>query len=371
MIRFSRKSRHQRTVLFSLCITTLLLALSTASGCAGPGYYAQAVSGHWRLMRDRTAIDELLADPETDSRRAEQLRSAQKILLFAESQLHLPAGESYEDFVETRREAVVWNVVAAPEFSLSPRKWCFVVAGCVPYRGYFNQDKAVHFARKLQRKGLDSSVSSAVAYSTLGWFSDPLLDTMLRRTEWQLAATLFHELAHRKLYVQGDTNFNEAYARQVEWIGVDAWLQEHNNTDDRAQWEAASRAAGDFQKLLADTRGKLEKLYASGITAEEMRPRKQETFDAMRNAYEALRNQHWNGQDFFLSWFNQPLNNARIALAKSYEGGHCAFSRLFDEAARNPEQFHIMAAKIAARDKDQRAHWLEQPCSAVASSGHL
>jgi predicted aminopeptidase len=206
-------------------ILMLMIVFGTCA-CAGPGYYVQAVSGHWHLMRERTVIDEILGNPKTDPERARKLRHVQGILEFAEQELQLPAGDSYQSFVETRREAVVWNVVAAPEFSLSPRKWCFIVAGCVPYRGYFDHDDAQRFGLRLERKGLDVSVSPAGAYSTLGWFSDPLLDTMLTRSDWQLAAYLFHELAHRKLYVRGDTDFNEAYARHVEQIGAVAGQQQ-------------------------------------------------------------------------------------------------------------------------------------------------
>jgi predicted aminopeptidase len=371
MNRADFKTTQDGAQILLLNIMAAFIILFTVGGCAGPGYYSQAVAGQWRLMRDRVSIDEVLMDPQTDSLRADQLRHVRQILEFAESELQLPAGDSYDSFVATGRKAVVWNVVAAPEFSLSPRKWCFIVAGCVPYRGYFDQNDAVRFSQKLQGKGLDSTVSPAAAYSTLGWFSDPLLDTMLRRSGWQLAAYLFHELAHRKLYVRGDTNFNEAYARQVERIGIEAWLREKKHANDREQWSKAEKAAGEFQKLLTGTREDLVGLYTSGISREQMRLHKQEILDALRIAYGSLRDQQWNGHDYFGAWFDQPINNASIALLQSYEGGRCAFHRLFNEAAQSPAQFHSLAEKMGSLDQEERTRWLEQACSAVASSGHL
>jgi len=194
------------------------------TGCAGPGYYAQAVSGHLDLMQARRDVAAVLADQGTGEELRQSLQAAAEIRAFAVTRLGLPDNGSFTEYAHTGREAVTWNVVAAPEFSLEPRHWCFPLAGCVPYRGYFDPLDAERLAARLAGKGNDVAVSPALAYSTLGWFRDPLLDTMFRYSEEQLAGIVFHELAHQKLYVKGDAAFNESYATFIEEIGVMLWL---------------------------------------------------------------------------------------------------------------------------------------------------
>ena len=221
----SRVTRHASRVtnilkgsfLRSALVFTLLIA---TAACSGPGYYLQAGSGHWKLMRAREDISELVEDPATDPALVRKLETSRKILSFAGETLGLPVQDSYSEFVATGREAVAWNVVAAPEFSLAPKKWCFLVAGCIPYRGYFDEPRALKAAERLARKGLDVAVTPVSAYSTLGWFRDPVLDTMLAGSDTRLAATLIHELAHRRLYLNGETVFSVSFARFVERGGV-------------------------------------------------------------------------------------------------------------------------------------------------------
>lgn len=352
-----------KVFLFLLCLLM--------SACASPGYYVQAASGQWQLMHARQDIGELLNSTETDPTLAKQLQKATDILSFAENELGLPAGDSYQSFVETGRTAVSWNVVAAPEFSLEAKKWCFPVAGCVPYRGYFKQEKADKFATKLRAKNLDVSVSPATAYSTLGWFKDPLLDTMMRGSDIRLAATLFHELAHQRLYISGDTPFNEAFAGFVEIIGTKAWLIKENRPD-AIKAQANLRAARqDFQNLLSSIRNKLSAVYQQKLSESEMRRSKTMIFEEMRSQYANLNERNWQGRDYFGAWISSDVNNAHLALLQSYKGGFCAFSNLFEQTGSDVSEFHRQASLLAELPREDRNKWLSQSCTGIASVDNL
>ncbi|MEJ8569194.1 aminopeptidase [Elongatibacter sediminis] len=356
--------------------TAILLALTVfallpAGGCAGPGYYAQAITGHLRLMHARQDAGELIADAATDPALAASLREARAILEFGRDNLGLPNSDSYRQVVITGRDAVTWNVVAAPEFSTVPRRWCFPVAGCVPYRGYFARDKAEDFASRRAAHGEDVAVSPATAYSTLGWFDDPLLDTMLRYGDAELAALLFHELAHEKLYVGGDTAFNEAYATFVAAAGVRRWAAATGRTALARQWDARRLAMRDFNHLLAQTRDELDELYASGLPEPDLRDRKKAVFERMRSRYAGLVESSWGGADYFGGWMATSLNNAHLALMDQYQGGDCAFATLFKQAGADFERFHALASDRAKLPEAERAKWLKTGCDGFASGTDL
>lgn len=342
--------------------SALLLALALLSGCAGPSYYYQAVSGHLDLMRSRQDIGAYLATAPESDELAGRLVLARQMLEFAAAELDLPAGDSYQSYADTGREAVVWNVVATPEFSLRPKTWCFPVAGCVPYRGYFEQEKAQQAADRMRRKGMDVAVSGAVAYSSLGWFDDPILDSTLALTDSRLAGTLFHELAHQRIYVKGDTSFNEAYATFTERAGVEAWLHAQGRSEDARQWRQRLRALDAFQNLLLDARGQLEAVYASGLPPEQMRENKQSAFAELQARHEVLTEQAWNGRAWFSGWFEKPPNNADLALANSYLGGLCAFHALHAEAGGDFVRFQQLAGHKANLPDAERSAWLNRPC---------
>ncbi len=351
---------------FFLIFTCLLV-----SACAGPGYYLQAASGQWQLMHARQDINELIENVETDPALVTRLQTAIDILGFAEKELGLPAGDSYQSYVETGRTAVTWNVVTTPEFSLAARKWCFPVAGCVPYRGYFEKEKAQRFASKQRAKSLDVSVSPAIAYSTLGWFEDPLLDTILQGDSIRLAATLFHELAHRKLYVSGDASFNEAYAGFVELKGVKAWLQSVNDREKEQAWLLQRAARADFHQLLTGTRKELSALYQQKLSETDMRRSKTEIFDKLRLHYAEMKRLKWKNHDYFSAWIAGDINNAQLALFQSYEGGICAFTALYAEAGNDITQFHRLAQERSGMTRNERQSWLAQNCPDVASDVNL
>jgi predicted aminopeptidase len=356
-----------RPVLVIALVIALVLTLIQAAACAAPGYYLQAVSGHLALMRGREPIAEVLSSEDVEPQLAEALGRVGEIRQFAIDRLELPDNGSYTRFARTGRDAVTWNVVATPELSLEPRQWCFVVAGCVPYRGYFEHEDAVRFADRLASEGLDVAVTPATAYSTLGWFEDPLLDTMLRYDEEQLAAVLFHELAHQRLYLRGDTAFSESYASFVEEIGVTLWLQSTGRSAKLAEWRQQRQAAADFDALLLQARVSLSGVYAGNAADSDKRQSKAAIFAGLAADYRTLVEERWNGRDYYAGWFSGGLNNARLALFASYRGGVCAFAALYRETGEDMERFHARAAEQAERPADVRGAWLQQPCRVVAS----
>ena len=349
----------------------LLGILCLLAGCAGPGYYAQAVAGHLDLMCRRQPVAAVLADRSTGPELHRQLSLAQDIRRFAVDRLGLPDNGSYLHYVATGREAVTWNVVAAPEFSLEPRRWCFPFAGCVPYRGYFDPEDARGLAARLEDQGFDVAVSPALAYSTLGWFRDPLLDTMLRYSDERLAAVIFHEFAHQALYVRGDTAFNESYASFVEDTGVTLWLEDSGRSAKLPGWRERQESMEAFLALLDGVRGTLARIYASDGPAADKRQRKAAAFDALRERYLAVSGTKGPGAAGLEAWFDQGPNNASLALFDSYRGGTCAFASLYDAAGRDFERFQALAADRAALDDRARRAWLEQPCAAVAPGSDL
>ncbi len=354
-----------------LLLTALLLSFLQLAGCAGPSYYAQAFSGHLNLMHKREDIAVILDSEDLDPELALELRLATEIREFAISELGLPDNDSYRQFVSTGKKAVIWNVVAAPEFSLQPRQWCFLVSGCVPYRGYYKHEAAKKFANKLARKGYDVFVSGGVAYSTLGWFDDPLLDTMFQYSDEQLAAFIFHELAHQQLYVKGDAAFNEAYASFIEGVGVQLWLESTGRGLRLDGWLQLQEAARQFNILLDRTREKLELEYASASSEATMRANKSAIFQAFVTDYLRLVDDEWDGRSYYAGWFSGELNNARLALAQTYQGGVCVFENLYRSVDGDLARFQELAAVKAALNPAPRRAWLNEPCEVVASKTDL
>ena len=264
----------------------ILVLCLLLGGCSTLDYYAQMGRGHLQLLQQREPIDQVLADPARDAVLRQRLGLALQARRFASSQLGLPDNQSYRVYADIQRPVVLWNVFVTPEFSLAPELQCFPVAGCVAYRGYYDLSRARGAAALEQQAGMDSWIGGVEAYSTLGWFDDPILSSMLRRDDQQLAAVIFHELAHQQLYVSGDTAFNESFASFVEQEGLRQWLVS------RAELSADPLHAcrrQQFSALVMQVRARLETVYASGLTPSEMRAAKQAEFARMRATYRQLR----------------------------------------------------------------------------------
>ena len=352
-------------------VTIFIVLITFLSACSGPGYYLQAVSGQWRLMHSRQDIQSLLDNPATSSELGADLVAAEQIKAFAESNLDLPSNGSYSSYVEVDGDALVWNVVATEEFSLEAKKWCFPVAGCVPYRGFFKQQKAKDSAAQLRKKGMDVFVSPAAAYSSLGWFNDPLLSTMVSGSDIRLAAYLFHELAHQRLYIKGDGLFNEGYASFVEETGIKLWLESKQRQDELFQRQRLQNASKDFQKLIGEVRYDLADIYQTDKPETIKRQLKAEVFQSFSDSYEQLSTEKWSGKRYYASWFEGPVNNARLALYNTYEGSHCAFQELFDQARGDLLEFHRLAEQKSRLQIEDRAVWLKRTCAGKTASGEF
>jgi len=307
----------------------LLLALTFISGCSTVGYYSQSVVGHSRLMLARQSVDTLIereslsavSSNSVPSNLHDQLVLSKQLKQFAVDELGLPKGKSYNSYVALKREFPVWTVVAAPEFSLDAKRWCYPVIGCANYRGYFKQASALRYAEKIQNKGFDTVVNGASAYSTLGWFADPLLPSMMRYGDTSFAETLFHEMAHQRLYINGDSDFNEAFASLVAEIGIVRWLSQNQNAESASEllnYQASLQVQADFYQLLNQTKKALQELYASEQTIESKGLAKQHIFSELKIRHTELVNNQWGGRAWYQSWFEPELNNAKFVAISTY-----------------------------------------------------
>lgn len=294
----------------------ILLALPLAA-CANLGYYAQAVNGQVDLLAKTRPIDDILADPQTDTALHGKLSAVLEVRDYASRELGLPDNNSYRAYADVGRPYVLWNVFATPEFSLQPQEWCFLITGCVAYRGYFAKKDAEAFADRLRAQGYDVHVGGVSAYSTLGWFRDPVLNTIINRPTVEIAGLMFHELAHQRLYVRGDTTFSESFAMAVELEGVRRWLKHHANADEYEQYEARTHRREQFVALVLKHRDRLDSLYQSNLGADDKRTGKAKIFAEMREDYQRLKAQ-WGGYNGYDSWFAQGLNNAHLVSLGTY-----------------------------------------------------
>jgi len=252
---------------------------------------------------------------------SDQLRLSKHLRKFAVDELSLPETKSYNTYVDLKREYPVWVVVAASEFSLDPKQWCYLVIGCANYRGYFKHAEALKYAENLQLKGYDTAVSGAAAYSTLGWFSDPLLPSMMRHGNTHFAEILFHEMAHQRLYINGDSDFNEAFASLVAEVGVIKWLSREENTaseNELNEYKNSLRVQDEFYQLLNETKDSLDALYISDQTEYAKRVGKQSIFNKLKSDHALLVSGSWNGRAWYISWFEPELNNAKFVSISTY-----------------------------------------------------
>ena len=352
----------------SLRLVTIIICILQSSGCSTLRYYAQSIDGHLELMAKRQPVEQLLQDQETPESLRQQLLRVEAIRNFASSQLLLPDNDSYRSFVRIEREAMVWVVVAAAEFSIQPRSWCYPVIGCAGYRGYFSKQRAEDFGQELRALGLDVAIEPVPAYSTLGWFDDPVPSSVIHWPETRLAGLIFHELAHQQLYLPGDSAFNEAFATSLEREGVTRWLQAESAPAAIKAWRIGQKREQSFVDLLLRTRQRLEALYALSIADQQKRQRKAAEFRRLQAEYQELRKQ-WDGFDGYDAWFDRDPNNARLASVATYEQWVPAFRLLLAQAGGRMDAFYRACERLAQLPPAERHGEMETLRATALHSG--
>ena len=324
--------------------------------CGSIRYYAQAVHGQGELVFKRQPVRRLLRDPAADPKLAVRLTLALAAREFASRRLDLPDNRSYTSYVALHRPYVVWNVFATPRYSVEAVRHCFPVAGCVAYRGWFSEAAAEADAARMRGKGDDVWVGGVPAYSTLGWFADPILSSMLRWDDDELAGTIFHELAHQLIYVKSDSAFNESFASFVQRQGLREWRASRGLLPVEGHDDAIAEG---FTRLVLDLRERLKVLYASGVDAEAMEAGKQREIAAFRRRYAQWRDRHWPDDHRYDAWVAQPINNARLLPFGLYDRWVPAFGMLFQRSGQRWSAFYAEVRTLAREPRQRRDHELE------------
>ena len=330
-----------------------LVTVAAVAGCSTFGYYAQTIEGHLSVLHAARPIPEIVADPSVNEPLKQRLQRAEKIRAFASSELRLPENGSYRSYADLQRPFVVWNVFATPELSLELKQWCYPVVGCAAYRGYFDRAAADRAAAELRADGYEVNVAGVPAYSTLGWFSDPLLNTFIGGSEGQLAGLIFHELAHQVIFVAGDTTFNESFATAVEREGVRRWLAQHGDDAARKAYAEFAQRRREFLNLLLRYRALLFENYRSRQPDDVKRERKQQLFAMLKNDYAELR-ASWGGFAGYDRFFAQQLTNAHLASIGAYNDLVPAFDQLLVQADGDFPRFYNEVKRLAALPKERR-----------------
>jgi predicted aminopeptidase len=335
-----------------------MLAILLLSGCSSLSYYTQLASGQLALLRAREPVSDIIADPQRDPKLRDRLLKSQQARAFASQHLHLPDNQSYRLFADIHRPYVVWNVFATGEFSLDPVTHCFPIAGCVAYRGYYDQNAARGEAALQKLDGKDVYVSGVEAYSTLGWFNDPIISSMMNWGDERLATLIFHELAHQRFYVKDDSEFNESYATFVEEEGTRQWRAARGLPPETASSQTQRR--DQLTQLVLNTRDRLKALYAEPLGADVMRQRKTAEFERLRSEYRQMRDSQWGGDKRFDAWVYAPMNNARLLPIGLYDQWVPSFEGLFRQVNGDWVAFFAAVEKMGALPKEERKAALER-----------
>mgnify|MGYP000476110291 CR=1 FL=1 len=335
--------------IFSLCLP----------GCESSRYYYQVAEGHIKIMAAREPIQHLIDNGTLPAKEKKQLKRVMELRSYAETELQLPVGDHYSEYVDLKRPHVVWNVVAAPEFSMTPQKWCFPIAGCVNYKGYFSEADAKSYASQLESNHLDTYVGGVAAYSTLGWFDDPILNTFLFRGDASLAGLLFHELSHKLLYIKGDSVFNESFATTVEIEGLMRWLKTQSKDELLAKHLTRKNRHQQFIDLILQHRKLRVTLYKSDIEDGEKRLEKQALIVALKDEYQQLKEQTWNGYSGYDKWFNGPLNNAQLSTIATYNALVAGLQGLLEQNNHDLSAFYKQCKALVKLDKKKRHAYLK------------
>ncbi len=339
----------KRNLVFAAC---MLLSLALC-GCETVHYYGQAICGQCNILSERKPISEIIADPEAPEILRERLSFILAVRQFAASELHLPVNDNYLTYVDLKRPYVVWNVFAAPEFSLTPKTWCYPVVGCATYRGYFSEKNAQQYAAALNGKRYDVYVAGVTAYSTLGWFDDPVLSTFIQYSKAQSAGLIFHELAHQVLYVKNDTGFNESFATAVEQEGLRRWQQATESSQIYREYLTGYRREEQFVRLIMHYRQLLEILYRTDASPSVKRDKKALIFSELRNEFERM-NTNEMDLSVYANWIYQDLNNAKIGSVAAYHDFVPAFQKMLAQSDGDLNQFYQACRQLGQKKKDER-----------------
>tara|TARA_Y100001970_G_scaffold282238_1_gene394659 strand:+ start:1474 stop:2463 length:990 start_codon:yes stop_codon:yes gene_type:complete len=326
--------------------------------CESIGYYSQAAQGHLGLILQRQNIEELISNGNIPEDLRQKFKDIESIKNFAKVNLGLPVGDNYSSYVDVNRDYLVWNVFAAPEFSTEPSTWCYPFAGCVSYRGYFSKDQALRYAKKLENQGLDVYTGGAAAYSTLGWFDDPITNTVVDRSSNQLARLIFHELAHQVVYIPGDTTFNESFATVVENEGLRRWSSSLGQTDIFDGINSRQFQRQQFVDLVTNYRDKLSILYEDDLPDTSKRRKKQELQNKLRQEFFLL-TEEWGNGGGYESWFANSLNNAQLSTVTSYNDLVPNFEKLLKQSGDDLEVFYSSVAELAKLNETLRKDKLQ------------
>jgi predicted aminopeptidase len=338
-----------------------LLAIMVLAGCSSQstvGYYWQSVTGHLAVMNAAKPISEWLDDANTPETLKEKLRLVTQIRQFASAELALPDNRSYTKYADLKRPSVVWNVFATDELSMKLKTWCFPVAGCVSYKGFYLEADAQDYATALRGEGLEVYVAGIPAYSTLGWFDDPVLNTFINYPDGELARLIFHELGHQILYVKNDSTFNESFSTAIEELGLQRWLATLPDTQKREKMQASyqefSQRKLDFVALLKKSRAALEQVYANKDDSNDAkRAGKQAVFKNLQDDYAALK-QRWGGYAGYDRWFAQKLTNAHLASVATYTDGVSGFRTLLQTQGNDLRKFYDAAKQLSEKERPER-----------------
>jgi predicted aminopeptidase len=335
-----------------LYLTTIIIALTA---CESMSYYHQALSGQLEILQLSKNTRDLIESNHTSNKLKTTLTKAEQIRQFAINQLHLPDNGSYTQYANLNRKYVVWNVVATPEFSLTPLSHCYPLIGCLSYRGFFGQKVAEQYANTIKHKNFDVYVSGVKAYSTLGWFADPLLNTFIHQGETYLAKIIFHELAHQLIFIPGETAFNESFASTVEDIGLQLWREKTLSIQPTKQHYDYHK---DFIDLIKRYKLKLNHLYKSNTPL--MTHKKEQIFQHLLSDYQQLKKQKWSSYPGYDHWFKPPLNNAKISTISIYNDLKPAFEKIFKDNKHNLKKFYQQVTVIGKMNRKQRQQYLAE-----------
>jgi len=340
-------------------ITFCVLLAVILSGCESIGYYKQLISGQMAILNKKQPVTRLLDDPDTPEKLKEKLRMVMDIRTFAKDKLFLPVKNQYLSFVELERPFAGWNIWATPEFSFTPKTWCYPIIGCAVYRGYFSKKDALDYGQRLEAQGYDVYIGGVAAYSTLGWLDDPIFSTFIYRSDIKLAALIFHELSHHLLYVGDDTTFNESFAIAVEQESLRRWMEARDNLKALEDYTMDYRRRRQFIDLVTKYRKELETLYANDLPTPEKRHAKAAVFERLEDEYRLLK-QYWGGYSGYNLWMSRKMNNAKLISVSTYHDLVPEFLELLKACNNDLKVFYKKCQDLSKKSKEERLAYLDK-----------